>query len=234
MLTQLKALWRKLTLTIKNRNNIYRCRMLDVAMDFARHNLVNGDYFEFGCYAGRTFQYAYHAARDRGLKDMRFHALDSFEGFSEPKGADDMGMIAEGTRNCSEEQFMKNVTSAGVPANVVTTTKGWFADTLEGAGKKKTDKQLGDAKIAVAWMDADLYEPTISALNFLTDRLQDGSVLIFDNWFLFKGNPDAGERRALTEWHKKNPHITLTPFYNVSWHGSSFIVSLPVKEGSKS
>lgn len=230
MWKQLIFYWRKFWLVFRNRQNLYRAFMLERAMDFVRHNTVSGDYFEFGVYAGTTFQYAYHAAMDRGLKHMKFHALDSFEGFSEPKGPDDIGHVVQGARFCSEKQFLRNVKRSGVPLSKVTTTKGWFADTLEGEGRKKTDEKLGDAKIAAVWLDADLYEPTISALNFLTNRLQDGTVMMLDNWFLFKGHPGRGERRALSEWLTANPHITLTPFYNFSWHGTSFIVSLPLDE----
>lgn len=227
---QLNSFWRKIKIFLNNRDNLYRCRMIDLAMDFIRHNDIHGDYFEFGVYAGKTFQYAYHAAQDRGLKKMKFHALDSFEGFSQPAGPDDLGLIVKGARSCSEEQFLKNIAAAGVPHSVVTTTKGWFNKTLEGRGAQKTNQKFGDIKITLAWMDADLYEPTISALNFLSDRLQDGTVIIFDNWFLFKGHPYRGERRALAEWHSKHPEITLTPFYNLSWHGTSFIVNLPLRK----
>lgn len=230
MLKQLKFYWRKFWLIFGNRKNLHRSFMLERAMDFVRHNQVAGDYFEFGVYAGTTFQYAYHAAKDRGLDTMKFHALDSFEGFSEPKGHDDIGLIVEGTRNCSEKQFLMNVSRAGVPLAKVTTTKGWFSDTLEGEGANKTNEKLGNAKVSLVWLDADLYEPTISALNFLTDRLQDGTVMMFDNWFLFKGHPQRGERKALAEWQKKNPHIIFTPFYHFSWHGTSFIVNLPLSE----
>lgn len=225
MWRQLKSYCRKAILFFKNRDNRPRCRMLDTAMDFVRHNDVQGDYFEFGVYAGATFQYAYHAAYDRGLKNMKFHALDSFEGFSEPKGHDDIGLVTKGTRNCSEKQFLRNVRNAGVPLSSVTTTRGWFSDTLEGNGKTVTDKKFGDKKIAVVWLDADLYEPTIAALNYLTPRLQDGVVMMFDNWFLFKGHPLRGERRAFDEWKSLHPEFVFTSFYHFGWHGTSFIVN---------
>lgn len=230
MLKQVKAYWRKVVLLFKNRDNLPRCKMLDRTMDFVRHNDVKGDYFEFGVYAGTTFQYAYHAAKDRGLKNMNFHAFDSFEGFSKPKGHDDIGLVVEGTRSCSEKQFLDNVEHYRIPLSVVTTTKGWFSNTLEGNGINKTNKKLGSTKIAIAWLDADLYEPTILALNFITNRLQDGTVILFDNWFLFKGHPCRGERKALTEWQKNNPNIVLTPFYHFGWHGTSFIVNTPLEK----
>ncbi len=230
MIKQIIFFLKKLWLFFKNRQNIYRSIVLGRAMNFVRHNKVEGHYFEFGVYVGKTFQYAYHAASDRGLKSMRYYALDSFEGFSEPMGHDDIGLITQGTRACSEKQFLKNIKQQGVPLSLVTTVKGWFADTLEGEGSKETNKKLGDAQVAVLWMDADLYEPTISALNFITNRIQDGTVILFDNWFLFKGHPQRGERKACAEWLEKNPHIILTPFYNFSWHGSAFIINLPLSE----
>lgn len=225
MWRQFKAYFRKAILLFKNRENRPRCRMLDMAMDFVRHNDVQGDYFEFGVYAGATFQYACHAAHDRGMNKMKFHALDSFEGFSEPKGHDDIGLVTKGTRSCSEKQFLRNVKNAGVSLSLVTTTKGWFSDTLEGAGREDTDKKFGDKKIAAVWLDADLYEPTISALNYITPRLQDGTVMMFDNWFLFKGHPLRGERRAFDEWREVHPEFIFTQFYHFGWHGTSFIVS---------
>ena len=35
------------------------------------------------------------------------------------------------------------------------------------------------------------------ALNFITPTLHDGSVIIFDEWYQFHGNPNLGGQRAL-------------------------------------
>ncbi len=224
----LQYFFNKSTLLLRNYDNVHRALMLERAMSFTIPNKVPGEYFEFGVFAGRTFQYAFHAAQNRGLRDMRFFAFDSFEGFSQPKGNDAIGIIEQGSRTCSESQFLSNIKRSGVDMSKVLTVKGWFSDTLEGDGRITTDQKLGEAPAAIVWMDADLYEPTLSALRYVEDRLQDGTVLIFDNWFLFKGHPQRGERRAVSEWLKTNARITLTPFYHFGWHGASFIVSLPV------
>ncbi len=216
----------KIGLIIKNRNNRPRCKMLDTAMDFVRHSKVDGDYFEFGVFRGVTFQYAYHAAQLRDRKSMRFFALDSFQGFADPKGNDTTGVIVKGTRNCSEEEFLKVLRSYGVNVKKVQTIPGWFEETLIGEGKKKTIEKIGERKIAIAYLDADLYEPTVLALDFLVDYLTDGTLLIFDNWFLFRGHPDRGERRAFEEWCAKHPELIITPYNNFGWHGASFIVNL--------
>lgn len=220
---------RKVILLLKNIDNRPRCRMIDLAMDFCRHNTLSGNYFEFGVFEGKTFQYAYHSAQERDLKKIKFFALDSFEGFSKPEGHDDIGHVAQGGRFCSEDKFLNNLKKWGVNLRKVKTVKGFFSETLLGDGKINTLNKIQKSKVAIAYVDCDLYEPTIETLNFITEYLEDGSVLIFDNWFLFKGNPGRGERRAFYEWSKNNPNIIITPFHNFGWHGTSFIINMPIE-----
>lgn len=42
------------------------------------------------------------------------------------------------------------------------------------------------------------------ALEFVTDLLVDGTILIFDDWFLFRGRSDRGEQRAFAEWKERH------------------------------
>lgn len=221
---------KKIALLFKNRNNRPRCRMLDLAMDLVQHSKVEGDYFEFGVYRGLTFQYAYHSAQLRQRTSMNFFAFDSFQGFSDPRGNDTTGVIVKGTRDCSEKEFCEVVRSHGVNMRRVHTIPGWFEETLIGEGKEKTREKVGTRKVAIAYLDADLYEPTVLALDFLEDYLTDGSLLIFDNWFLFRGHPHRGERRAFEEWCQKHPEFLITPFNKFGWHGESFIVNMRLDE----
>ncbi|MCG2718374.1 MAG: methyltransferase, partial [Nanoarchaeota archaeon] len=69
----------------------------------------------------------------------------------------------------------------------------------------------------------DLYESTVLVLDFITEYIQDGTIIIFDDWFSFRGNPNRGEQKAFKEWLKKNPSIKTTEFYRFGWHGNSFI-----------
>lgn len=223
---------KKITLLVKNRNNRPRCKMLDMALDYVQCSRVPGDYFEFGVYRGLTFQYAYHAAQMRELKSMRFFAFDSFQGFSEPNANDATGAVEKGTRNCSGKQFVKILRSHKVDIEKIKIIPGWFENTLAGKGKEATMEKIGKRKAAIAYLDADLYEPTLSVLDFLVDYLTDGTLLIFDNWFLFRGHPERGERRAFQEWQKNHPEFIITPYNNFGWHGSSFIVNLGLNRKS--
>ncbi len=189
---------------------------LEEAMNYARRCELTGDYLEFGVFQGRTFSAACFLGRECRL-DMRFWAFDSFQGLPSSEGEFGAGAYA-----FSQESFLKNVRKCVGHVEDVRVVPGWFSDSLVPG-----NPLLKDLKpVAIAWVDCDLYESTQPVLEFLTSRLQDGSLIYFDDWFCFKGRPDCGEQRACAEWLQKNPHIQLMPYAKFGWHGQSFIVHL--------
>lgn len=193
-------------------------RMVSLAYDYLANNKVEGDYAEFGVFSGKTTIESYKASRRSGLNNMRFLIFDSFEGLPKPQGIDDNGSFSEGEFACSQDEFIRNLERAKCDLSRFIITKGWFNDTLPTFS--------GDNKIAFAWIDGDLYESTVDPLEFLTDRIVHGAVIVFDDWFCYHGDPTKGEQRACNEWLAKNPHIKLIEYQNYSWSGKSFIVNL--------
>ena len=226
-LRRLRRTWDTLALAFKYRHNRGRATMINRALEFCRSNHVEGDYFEFGVFQGALCEYAYKASRQRNMRDLHIFAFDSFEGFSEPKGEDDIGILKKGGRACSVSQFSANMQRVGVEEKYLTVIPGFFETTLVGEKREDTLSKIGNKKAAIVYVDCDLYEPARDTLSFLRPFLVDGSVLIFDNWFLFKGSPFRGERKAFAEWCKNNPDIIVSQFHRFGWHGESFIVTLP-------
>lgn len=206
--------------------------LIDRAAWFIACEMVEGDYIEFGVYEGHAFKNAYHAianaftqritqreggasadqvVRRRAMfEKMRFVALDSFEGLPELNGIDQQTQdFRKGQYSASEAQFRENIARAGVPLDRVAIAPGWFAET----SNAKTWKRLGVKKAAIIWIDGDLYSSARDALAGVADLLQDGTVLIFDDWFAFRGNPRRGEQRAFSEWRS-----TMTEFDFVEFH----------------
>jgi hypothetical protein len=107
----------------------------------------------------------------------------------------------------------------------MTSVKGWFSDTLNDETKERILTNVTSKKAALAYIDCDLFEPVIAALDFLTDLLVDGSVIIFDDWFFLRAHPNRGERRAFVEWQRKNPQFTVTEYAKFGWHGCAFIIN---------
>jgi O-methyltransferase len=103
----------------------------------------------------------------------------------------------------------------------VVTVPGFYDATLSA----DTKKRLNLSRAAVVMIDCDLYESTTLALDFVTDLLVQGSVLIFDDWFCYQGTPDRGEQKACRDWLTRNPQIELIDYWREPPQPVSFIVT---------
>ncbi len=204
-----------------------REEILERVMRLASYYKTGGDYLEFGVDQGKSFIAAYHAAQRFGLSSMRFYAFDSFEGLPEIKGADAIGeQFKKGDYACTELQFCRNLTKKRVDLKKVILVPGWYDQVLN----RETKMKLPLARAAVVWIDCDLYESTVPALEFIADCIQDGAIILFDDWFCFRGSPERGERRAFREWLARHPDITATEYYKFGFFGNSFILHRASKE----
>lgn len=199
-----------------------REEMMKIAMDFAVQSRLEGDYLEFGVNRGGSFVSAYHFAKRSKMESIRFYAFDSFQGLPEITGIDAEGFshFREGTFACDIEEFRRILSKKKVDLERVSLIPGWYDEVLN----EETKKKLPIKTAAIIWIDCDLYESTVPVLNFITDYVQDGTVLIFDDWFCFRGDPNRGERKAFKEWLDKNPSIKVSEFRKFDWGGNSFII----------
>ena len=193
-------------------------------MKFVSSSHLDGDYLEFGVYEGFSFASAFHFAQRQGLEEMKFFAFDSFQGLPKITGLDAQGghNFRQGQYSCSVDRFRKSLVAKGVDLNEVTIVPGWYQDVLN----HQTKRNLTLSSAAVIYIDCDLYASTVSVLNFASDYIQDGTVIIFDDWCSFKGNPNRGEQRAFTEWLSQHKSIQAVPYSRFGHHGNSFILSL--------
>jgi O-methyltransferase len=223
---------------------------LYTAASFAARNFVAGDYLEFGCWQGDSFQKAYHAiSRMRSqhtawLKKhpthesqhgkstsayeqwsqwkMRFFAFDSFAGLPAVAGDELHQDYAQGSYQCSENDFRRNIERELVNLQDVVIVPGYYDKSLNQVLKDRHNLR----RAAVVNIDCDLYESTIQVLDFLTDIVVQGTILIFDDWFRYQGDPRRGEQLACAEWLSRNPQIQLSEFWREPPQPVSFIVSL--------
>ena len=155
-----------------------------------------GDYLEFGVYRGSSFVTAYYSAKSFAMSDMRFFAFDSFEGL--PHGE---GHHKEGQHSCDEHLFQSIISKAGVPLSRSVIVKGFYDETLTTA----TVDEHNISKVAMAYIDCNLYTSTKTALNFIAPFISPGSIIIFDDWHVFgRDNDDFGEAKAFQEWDLKD------------------------------
>ena len=112
--------------------------------------------------------------------------------------------------------------SNGVDINDVSIISGFFNETLN----DKTKLKFKMNKAAIILIDSDLYSSAYEVLNFITDLVHDGTIIIFDEWFTFKGDPNKGEQKACNEWLNENKHIKLIPYVRYKTYQMSFIVNI--------
>jgi hypothetical protein len=137
---------------------------------------VPGYFTEFGVYTGGTIRFM-----AKHLPDREFHGFDSFEGLPEAWGGFDLGKAA----------FSTGGKLPRVPSNVKL-HKGFFDASLP------VWRAAHAGKIAFMHIDCDLYSSTKTLLELLEDRLQVGTVILFDEYF----NYPNWENHEFKAWHE--------------------------------
>lgn len=226
---------------------LHNVRLLEHTMIYKAASIiaaekVEGDYVEFGVYSGGSFIQSYHVIRrlfglrqkpsgpERSKKDkleikqlwekMRFFAFDSFQGLPEPEDIDRQSRdFVKGKYKCSEKTFRKNLARSGVSSQKVVSVKGLFEETC----RPETIAQHAMERAAIIHVDCDLYSSAKIALEFVKPLLVDGTIIIFDDWYCFRGNPDFGEQRAFNEWIATMPDWSFTQYQKEGPWGNSFI-----------
>ncbi len=199
----------------------------DRAIEFVKMNQVDGDIVEFGTLEGFTATIFAKLIKEYHLSN-ELHLFDSFEGFPEITSKVDLnsyevkdykvwksgGMAL----NSNIPELIKQKLKTIIPLERVFIHKGYFNDTF----KKGTLK----SRPSIVHIDCDLYQSAKEVLSnlFKFDLIQDGMIILFDDYNCGRANPKFGERRALAEIMEENPNYSFSLFYYYGWHGAAFII----------
>jgi len=99
--------------------------------------------------------------------------------------------------------------------------KGDFRKTL-----KKFKVSLKSDFPLVFHVDCDIYSSSLVALRFVEEYAQDGSFLLLDDYWCYRGNPKMGQRRAFEEIFNSSSRIIASPYDNFRGFGRAFILNL--------
>lgn len=182
----------------------------DLFIGIARFCHINrpktGYYFEFGSHEANTMRLAWDSFQH--LFDFTYVAFDSFEGLPAIGEIDRQDIWSKGKLKTSEEEFLRTCLRHGVPREKLITVKGFYDQSLN----EETEKRFSPDKAAVIYVDCDLYESTVPVLRFIKPFLQEGTILVFDDWNCFNADPQRGERRAFSEFLTSNPQLRFETF----------------------
>ena len=216
--------------------------IISQAIQFAVINEMPPTFFEFGVWWGSTLIRTYHswcAAYETALtswsvemdpeqqerartgpKRLHLTGFDSFEGLPPLEPRDEGGFFRPAQFRAGLDGVQQNLEANGVPADAVTLVPGWY-EQLDGTEIDRTTT----ATASIVHIDCDLYSSTRDALAYVTDFLDDGTILIFDDWNHYRGHPDRGERRAFREWSEATDGWCFHPFRTEGPFRQSFIAS---------
>jgi len=135
------------------------------------------DFAEVGCWKGHSSFFISKLIAEYNKK-ISFHIFDSFEGLSQASIKDininkfEKKKIKEiRTQFISDEQFVKNEVLKDF--DFVKIYKGWIPEKFN---------LVDNSKFSFVHIDVDLYEPTLKSLEFFFPRLEEGGVIVCDDY----------------------------------------------------
>ena len=162
---------------------------------------LEGAYIEFGVFTGSSMACAIKCAkysRVGEVKKRQFLGFDSFEGFGDLSENDKHPFYKNLNFKTDYNSVNNRLTKVLGKKNKenLSLVKGFFNETCDG----KEARGYGVEKAAVILIDCDTYDGSKSSFNFIEQTLQDGTVLILDDYFSYKGSPAKGIKKAFEEW----------------------------------
>jgi len=191
-------------------------------VEFVSMSRIPGDFMEFGTLRGYTARWLEY---DVG---GRLWLFDSFEGLPEITAESDRQSYEVSVNRVwfkgqmqvepAVEQRIQRALSLIVPPDRLHIVKGYFEETLP--------ENLPVGKVALVHLDCDLYASAKFVLETLIGRrlLQDGSLLLFDDYNSNRASPRMGERLAIVEAFEDQAGYSYSPWFSYGWHGQVFFV----------
>lgn len=194
------------------------------ALYITAHDETFGSYIEFGVFTGSSFNFAMKVNKqiDKIFGDTKcnFVGFDSFKGFGDVNLQDQHPRFNDKTFSINLKKVLKNIkkNSKGQECKIV---QGFFHKSL--VKNKPIDYKIEKARVVM--IDCDMKEPTLLALNFLKNVLQEGTIILFDDYIFYKGSQKKGEYAAFEDFKKNNPNIKFRSAFEYGYGSKAFIVS---------
>jgi hypothetical protein len=203
------------------------------ALEFVTIGGIPGDVMEFGVLGGWSSRILCEVMRDV-FNLNSIHLFDSFDGLPEYESQVDRDSYEISGRNVWSDKMrfpkdflerfgqphyshIREKLSEIIRPERIVLHSGYYSETLKAPPKTKA---------SVVHFDCVLYQSTIEVFDglFAGDCLQDGTVLLFDDWNCNKANPNFGQRRALKEFLDKQSKFSATAWYTYGYNGAAFIL----------
>ena len=190
-------------------------RALELSLKYLDARRVSGDICEFGTLFGDIPLHADYlfSRKHSGAQRRPISIFDSFAGLPGDILQSENTAFKEGDLANSLENYLRRFKKYGIGKGVEV-FPGWFHETLANCQPER--------RIALAWIDADLYSSTKTVLSFLKCSLVDQALVIIDDYWATKPSR-GGPSFALEEWTRNAVDFTLLPWRSFHWAGEIFV-----------
>lgn len=215
-----------------------RCSFFTNAIQFINWERIEGDILEFGVSVGKSLGLLAQLQRenlelwrytDPACVARRVAGFDTFSGLPPDDQFHPRWEAGSFATNylyghpslaygepITPESIVQLFTTCGLSPPELEV--GLFSETLPKTVPAKY------ARAALVHIDSDLYPSAREVLFGIEPILQDGTLLCFDDWFMYRGAPDKGEQRAFSEFLAAHPRWQAIPYQPYSVFCNSFIL----------
>jgi hypothetical protein len=180
------------------------------SVNYVLDRAIPGHFVECGVWKGGSCMLMAMMLADRKEMDRKIYLYDTFEGMSEPSEKDRQFsgesadiLLKQAHREVSEsvwcysslDEVKRNVLNAGLPADRFVFTKGKVEETIPG---------VLPGEVALLRLDTDWYESTKHEMLYLYPILNEGGVLIIDDFGHWEG-----ARKAIEEYFQQKGIVPL-------------------------
>jgi O-methyltransferase len=176
---------------------------------FLTSGIERGYYLEFGVLNGQSLIDSYGILR--GLI-THLYGFDSFAGLPNLSQEDQRSLRLTPSFSAGNFKSLARTTihdyvvaaTSGLSPERLTLVEGMYACTLPAFDKSAFDDK---GPCLVAHVDCDLYSSSREVFAFLDDVVTTGTWLLLDDFWLYRGSPRHGQRRAFEEWMATSKRI---------------------------
>ena len=184
---------------------------------------VEGDYLEFGVFTGSSFCHSIRCCKklarlNSKTRNTKFYGFDSFAGFGDLKEGDKHPFY-------TDENFATSLAAVNRRVHRVAAgrqfklTPGFFSDSL-----KNGAAQLGIEKSRIIFIDSDTYSSASEALTFCIPTIQEGTFVVLDDYYSYRGSESRGVTRAFNEFVSQC-NIKVRQVFTYGMGGVAYVVS---------
>jgi len=184
---------------------------------------IEGDYLEFGVFSGSSFCHSIRCCTklwslNPKIQNTKFYGFDSFAGFGELHEGDIHPFYNDENFATSYSSVYKRALRLA-PDWRFKLIPGFFKDSLNGGAA-----QLGIQKSRIIFVDSDTYSSANEALSFCIPTIQEGTFILLDDYYSYKGSESKGVARAFSEFVSKS-QVKVRQLFTYGMGGVVFVVS---------